>query len=135
MYKPKRIENLDFLNFIVIILFLLHFTSCSTMSDAYHKKTMNPAVIAINFYQNNISPVDGHRCRMYPSCSEYSRQAFLKHGIFKGWIMTSDRLLRCGRNEMSVSSQIVKNGKKYCSDNLENNDFWWYDESSAGENL
>ncbi len=123
MYKPKIIEALLFFHFI---FFLLNLTSCSTLSNPENKKSINPAGFAINLYQNYISPVDGQRCRMYPSCSEYSKRAFHKHGVLKGWILTSDRLLRCGRDEMTVSSQTVKNGSKYCDDSIENNDFWWY---------
>ena len=124
LYKPRITEAIFF------ILFCINLTSCSTRSNIENKKSMNPAVHAISFYQNYISPTDGNRCRMHPSCSEYSKQAFQKHGALKGWILTNDRLLRCGRDEMSVSSQIIKNGSIYCDDSLENNDFWWYTESS-----
>ncbi|NQU43766.1 membrane protein insertion efficiency factor YidD [bacterium] len=35
------------------------------------------------------------RCRFIPSCSEYCRLAVLKHGPWKGTLMTVWRLLRC----------------------------------------
>ncbi|MCL5038196.1 MAG: membrane protein insertion efficiency factor YidD [Chloroflexi bacterium] len=34
-------------------------------------------------------------CRFQPTCSEYSRQAVLKHGIMKGLWFTLLRLGRC----------------------------------------
>ena len=49
----------------------------------------------IAFYQRRISPFLGHRCKYYPSCSEYTRQAIEKYGFFKGIGMGSIRILRC----------------------------------------
>jgi putative membrane protein insertion efficiency factor len=34
-------------------------------------------------------------CRFVPSCSQYARDAFAKHGIWKGGWLASRRLLRC----------------------------------------
>ncbi len=65
---------------------------------------------------------------MYPSCSVYAKQAFTKHGLIKGWIMTNDRLLRCGRNELTSSGPIEINGRLYCNDSVADNDFWWYEQ-------
>ena len=79
----------------------------------------------IGLFKRHISPIDGDRCPMYPSCSQYGRQAFDKHGFFMGWIMTCDRLLRCGRDERATAPRIVtENGPRYY-DSVEDNDFWW----------
>ncbi len=82
----------------------------------------------INFYQKHISPIDGDRCSSYPSCSQYSNIAIKKHGIFLGWIMASDRLIRCGRDTSTLSKKIVINSNVFVFDPVESNDFWWYDE-------
>ncbi len=82
----------------------------------------------VGLYKKYISPVDGSDCPMYPTCSEYSIQCFKKHGAPMGWIMTWDRLLRCGRDELRLSPGILVNKEAKCFDPLENNDFWWYDE-------
>ena len=38
-----------------------------------------------------------HRiCMFYPSCSEYSKQAVQKYGIFKGTYLGFRRILKCG---------------------------------------
>lgn len=58
---------------------------------------------AIRLYQVSLSPDQGwfkayypHGfCRFYPHCSEYGYQAIDKHGILKGGIKTSWRILRC----------------------------------------
>jgi len=62
---------------------------------------------------------------MYPSCSQYSLQSFEKHGILIGWIMTCDRLMRCGRDETNLSQDIFVDGKLKSYDPVEKNDFWW----------
>jgi len=81
----------------------------------------------IHFYQEYISPVDGDRCAMYPSCSQYMKQCVKKHGVLTGMIMGLDRLVRCGRDEVNISSPVWIDGKKLTYDPVENNDFWWSD--------
>lgn len=81
--------------------------------------------VALDFFRKTISRADGRRCMMYPSCSHYSGQAFKKHGFVKGWVMSSDRLLRCGRDEKRLSEQILINNQAYVYDPLQHNDFWW----------
>lgn len=52
----------------------------------------------IEIYQKRISPVlgvVGIHCKYYPSCSEYMKQAILKYGAFKGFILGIKRILRC----------------------------------------
>lgn len=34
-------------------------------------------------------------CRFTPTCSEYARQAIEKHGVIRGVVMGSWRILRC----------------------------------------
>ncbi len=83
------------------------------------------AGFVLSFYKNRISSFDGNRCPMYPTCSAYSGQAFQKHGFFLGWIMTCDRLMRCGRDELLRAPRIIVDGRIRCHDPLEANDFWW----------
>lgn len=73
---------------------------------------------------NHLSAVRSGGCPMYPSCSDYSKQAIHKHGVFKGWIMTMDRLMRCGRDETSLSPHIILDNQQKIYDPLEANDFW-----------
>ena len=49
----------------------------------------------IEFYQKAISPWFGPRCKFYPSCSEYTKQAIEKYGAIKGTIKGIKRILRC----------------------------------------
>lgn len=52
-------------------------------------------LLPILFYQYCISPLTPPSCRFIPSCSEYARQALLKHGPFKGLALAIWRILRC----------------------------------------
>ena len=49
----------------------------------------------IRFYQLCSSPLLGPSCRFTPTCSEYAKQAILKHGPIKGLYLAIWRILRC----------------------------------------
>ena len=49
----------------------------------------------VRFYQNYISPLTPPMCRYGPSCSEYARQAIVKHGAIRGTWYGVLRILRC----------------------------------------
>jgi putative membrane protein insertion efficiency factor len=50
---------------------------------------------AIVVYQRVVSPLLGPRCRFYPSCSQYAKDAVLKHGLLRGVFLAAGRLARC----------------------------------------
>ena len=54
------------------------------------------AVSLIGFYQRFISPLLPTSCIYSPTCSEYARQSFIKHGFFKGLGLSVIRILKCG---------------------------------------
>ena len=85
----------------------------------------NPVLTPLRFLTGIITRADGERCPIAPTCSAYSVQAIQKHGLLKGWIMTSDRLMRCGRDELRLSDTVMINGRKHSHDPVSNNDFWW----------
>ena len=99
--------------------------ACASKTAPVAQIRPEPAVSAIRFFQNVISPVDGDRCRMLPSCSEYADQSITKHGWITGWIMGCDRLIRCGGDEMHGSELTVRGPELYCNDPVSGNDFWW----------
>lgn len=124
----------------LLLLFTWTWTLFSCRSDVRVKENpashFNPMVSAIQFYRgplNHLSAVRFGECPMYPSDSEYSLESFEKHGWVLGWIMTMDRLLRCGRDETRRSPPVRMDGKWKIYDPLVNNDFWWHQPDSSGQ--
>ena len=55
-------------------------------------------ILLISFYKKYISKIFyswGIRCKYYPTCSEYTRQAIEKYGFFKGIFLGFIRILKC----------------------------------------
>ena len=48
----------------------------------------------IKIYQK-ISALTPPRCRFYPTCSEYTKQAIMRFGVFKGGILGIKRIVKC----------------------------------------
>jgi putative membrane protein insertion efficiency factor len=128
-----RHKGLKLLMLIVLPLMTLPFpaagedNACSRFSDGASgtgvaEDGFVPA--AVDLFRRHISPIDGDRCPMVPSCSQYSLEALNKHGLVMGWIMTCDRLLRCGRDELAIAPRIIVDGGWRCYDSVEDNDFW-----------
>jgi putative membrane protein insertion efficiency factor len=59
----------------------------------------NPArtviVWCIRCYQNVVSPALPRSCKYHPSCSQYAIDAVSQHGVLRGLVLASWRLLRC----------------------------------------
>jgi uncharacterized protein len=59
-------------------------------------KAVRAVVVApIVAYQLLISPFLGNNCRFYPSCSQYAKEAVLKHGVLRGVVLAVRRIVRC----------------------------------------
>ena len=55
-------------------------------------------IFLIESYQKHISfflENKGIKCKFYPTCSEYMKQAILKYGIIKGGFLGIKRILKC----------------------------------------
>jgi putative membrane protein insertion efficiency factor len=50
---------------------------------------------SISIYQYCLSTLTGSRCRFYPSCSQYTKEAIETHGLGKGFLLGSKRIARC----------------------------------------
>jgi len=85
----------------------------------------NPGAWLVSIFRDYVSAVDGDRCPSAPSCSSFSVQAFNRHGFVMGWLMTVDRLIHEGKEEIRVSPLVYVNGRLRIYDPVENNDFWW----------
>ena len=51
-------------------------------------------LFVIKIYQK-ISALTPPRCRFYPTCSEYTKQAIMRFGVFKGGILGIKRIVKC----------------------------------------
>jgi len=49
----------------------------------------------IHIYQRFISPLTPATCRFYPTCSEYTREAIVVYGPFKGTWLGIKRISKC----------------------------------------
>lgn len=55
-------------------------------------------IFLLKLYKKIVSPffyAIGVRCKYYPTCSEYMKQAIEKYGVIKGIYLGIKRLLRC----------------------------------------
>ncbi|MDE3058475.1 MAG: membrane protein insertion efficiency factor YidD [Bacteroidota bacterium] len=53
-------------------------------------------IIVVRMYQMLISPLlPPNTCRFYPSCSNYSIEAFRRYGFWKGGWLTVKRVSKC----------------------------------------
>lgn len=116
---------------LYILLFHIFSLPCITQATEAKKRDNNDAhsnagwSAPIRFYQKTISRADGNRCSMHPSCSSYALDAYKKHNFFLAWILTCDRLLRCGHNETGLAPRVRVNGIVKAHDPLSANTFWW----------
>lgn len=84
----------------------------------------SPLREAMRFFQTTISRVDGDRCPMYPTCSQYGQQALSRHGAVVGLLMIVDRLFH-EWSETASAPQVVVHGVRRFWDPVEENDFWF----------
>ena len=49
----------------------------------------------IKIYKYLFSPLTGHSCRYFPTCSDYSIEALETHGFIKGIYISLKRILSC----------------------------------------
>ena len=52
-------------------------------------------ILPIILYQRLLSPMLSSSCRFTPTCSEYTKQAIIKHGIIKGTYLGIKRISKC----------------------------------------
>jgi putative membrane protein insertion efficiency factor len=53
------------------------------------------AAFLITLYQRLVSPLFPPSCRFVPTCSQYAKEAILKHGLVRGSYLAARRILRC----------------------------------------
>ena len=82
------------------------------MAKSAEKVLITVIVGFISLYKLLLSPWLGRACRFNPSCSEYTQQAIIQHGIVKGSYLSMMRIVKChpwgGSGEDPVPSNTRK---------------------------
>lgn len=52
-------------------------------------------VAALRWYKRAVSPLLPPACRYTPTCSEYAIEAIERHGLARGGLLATKRLLSC----------------------------------------
>lgn len=89
----------------------------------------DPLSVMVAFYRgplNHLQAVRRGTTPMYPATSAYSLESIQKHGPLMGTLLTCDRLLRAGRDELQLAPHIVIGGRAFSYDPVDANDFWWH---------
>jgi putative membrane protein insertion efficiency factor len=60
-----------------------------------HSPVRRGAAFLITLYQRLLSPLFPPSCRFYPTCSQYAKEAILRHGLLRGSYLAARRILRC----------------------------------------
>ena len=119
------------INTIILLMLVTTLCGCATDKASLGEGAGQTLLAAYRGPLNSLSGVRGAQCPMFPSCSEYMRQAIAKHGAAKGWLMGTERLMRCGHEDLRHVKTVRVNGSTKIYDPLEYNDFWWADASQS----
>lgn len=61
----------------------------------FRKLLRHLVLLPVYLYRYSISPLIPPRCRYTPTCSQYTVEAVLKHGVLKGGWLSIKRILSC----------------------------------------
>lgn len=65
----------------------------------------------ITFYQT--LPISNHNaCKFIPTCSEYTKEAIMEYGAYKGTVMGMKRIMRCNPWNLGGYDPVPKKGVK-----------------------
>lgn len=98
--------------------------------------TSNPVALPflwmLRGYGAFISPLDGTRCGMYPTCSAYAAQAVRRHGPLVGGMLAADRLLHEGAAGPEDYPVIERFGRRFIHDPVSGNDWMFRRRDASG---
>lgn len=70
-------------------------TKRGNMVRSVERLVASPLIALIWLYRMLVSPLLGTNCRHLPACSEYARDALLRHGPLRGGWFALKRISRC----------------------------------------
>ena len=116
--------------------FWVFFSGCAAHQPAPTAQSgREPLTQIVHFYQgplDHLSAVRYGGCPMAPHCSAYALMAIEQHGPLTGLMMTFDRLIRCGNDEIHLSPEVFVNGRRLTYDPVEANE--WNSRMPSQEN-
>ena len=65
------------------------------MTTLNNRPVRHIAAFLVTLYQRLVSPLFPPSCRFVPTCSQYAKEAILKHGLARGSYLAARRILRC----------------------------------------
>ncbi len=71
-------------------------------------------LIPVYIYRGVISPLFPPSCRYTPTCSKYTIEALKKHGPFRGFYLSTKRILSCNPWGGSGYDPVPDSKKKNC---------------------
>ncbi len=83
--------------------------------------------LPIRLYQRFLSPLLPARCRYYPTCSSYAIEAVQVHGVLKGSVLGSWRVLRCNPWSLGGVDHVPEPGSWKASSWVPPEDWVGYD--------
>lgn len=103
---PCRKILLSCLSFVIKFSFFLSLQSCfgQTPNGSFNDY--------LSVYQKYVSNIRGGECQMYPSCSNFSIDAFKQHNAIKAFSLTADRLLRCSHDILNYDLTLQNHNFK-----------------------
>ena len=90
--------------------------------------------LPLRFLRDVISRVDGARCPMYPTDTQFAAEAARRHGLVIGLLFLVDRLFH-EWSEMKRAQVVRIGGKERFYDPLDANDFWLRDPQKPHSSL
>lgn len=92
-------------------------------NDSVLRRKLNPVNVLVGgslyLYQNVFSRQISATCLYNPSCSDFSKNAILQYGLFKGSLLSADRVWRCNGVTASELKYMPKDQKGLYPDPIE----------------
>ena len=114
LWRVKFGKTLDLVRALLVLTLVVSVAAIgSAVEQDLGQFLSSPATLALSLYKRFISPAKGSTCPMEPSDSTYAGEALRRYGLFRGSLMTADRLHRCGHDGSRYAIVRTPRGLKY----------------------
>ncbi len=102
--------NIKFTLILIVVFFFFNEVKSQNLNNISKKESSTNDYIGL--YQTYVSSIRGQECPMYPSCSNFGMKTFGEINFASAFVLTSDRLLRCGHDFKNYSITLRPIGFK-----------------------